>query len=458
MRIYEIAKTGSAFMFAAVVLASSLSTSAAEPPLVAQVTPVPEATPSTEVTPEPEITETPEPTPTPPTALYTSVGSASQGTDAAYVVSGGSGMVPFGRRPFQLTLSVQNGYDDNISSSSTDRHGTWFTNENVTLSYDFGTPRTQINLRAGGGIAYYFDRPGDRNYDLNGFLALLFTHKISPRLILSESTYLTYQVEPDFALDTGLDRRSGNYLYTSNKFSVAYNWAPRFSTITSYTLSRTSYDDQSTGFFEDRFEHTFGNEFRFLAWPTTTLVGEYRFQIIDYDGFPRDSTTNFLLTGLDHNFSPRFNVSLRGGVEFRSYDNFGDRTDPYFESTLTYQLARDSFISWTNHYGIEEPDVLTASSRTAFRTGLQVQYGVTQRIMTKLGFYYEHDENSGGAPVGGISSSFAEDSYALALSAQYSFNRNWAVATGYDFTDVESGALFRSYSRNRVYLGLNFNF
>src|SRR4029077_15955135 len=196
--------------------------------------------------------------------------------------------------------------------------------------------------------------------DLNGFLGLIVTHKVTPRLILGIDTFLTYQVEPDFAINAGLDRRSGNYFYTMDKFSVGYNWTPRFSTVTSYTLSRTAYDEQSVGFFQDRFEHTLGNEFRYLAWPTTALVGEYRFQIIDYDTAPTDSMTHYLLAGVDHSFSPRFNVSMRGGVQFRSYDNFGDKTDPYFESTVTYLLAPKSSIVWTNHYGIEEPDVLAS--------------------------------------------------------------------------------------------------
>ena len=72
--------------------------------------------------------------------------------------------------------------------------------------------------------------------------------------------------------------------------------------------------------FEDRFENTVGNEFRFLLYPTTTVVGEYRFQIVTFDNIARDSMSHFALAGFDQRFSPRLDSSLRGGVEFRSYE------------------------------------------------------------------------------------------------------------------------------------------
>ena len=67
------------------------------------------------------------------------------------------------------------------------------------------------------------------------------------------------------------------------------------------------YPESATGDFENRFEHTFGNEFRFLLWPTTTLVGEYRLGIQDYlTNSARDSTTHFLPGRVRSQFQPAF--------------------------------------------------------------------------------------------------------------------------------------------------------
>src|SRR5207302_5022880 len=192
---------------------------------------------------------------------------------------------------------------------------------------------------------------------------------------------------PDPSTTLGVNRVSGNFFYTTDKFSLAYQWAPRFSTATSYTLGLIDYENSVIGAYEDRFEHTFGNEFRFLTLPTTTLVGEYRYQIVDFDQSPRDSTSHFVLGGLDHSFNPRFNVSLRAGAEFREIENFGERTSPYGEATLRYAAGQRTSISWVNRYGLEEPDTAVNPSRTTFRTGLSISYGILTRITTSLAVY-----------------------------------------------------------------------
>jgi hypothetical protein len=368
------------------------------------------------------------------------------------------GIGKFWRFPFHISVSLRGGYDDNVLTSTFDRQGSAFTNANIALSYDFGSPRTQISLKTNAGITYYFDRPGSKDYDLNPNLTFSLSHKATPRLTLSVAAYATYQSQPDFALAASLNRRSGNFFYTQDKFAAAYQWLPRFSTVSSYTLGIIKYEDAAIGLFEDRFEHTLGNEFRFLIWPTTVLVGEYRFQIIDYDRFPRNSTTHFVLGGFDHSFNPRFNVSVRAGTEFRSSENFGTEINPYAEGTLTYALGPRISISWTDRYGLEEPDVPGSPSRTTFRTGLQVRYNVTARIVTNLGFFYQHDQNSAQFSPGIISPAFSEDTFGLVLSARYQINRIYAVEAGYNFADVRSDIPLRGYYRNQFYAGLNFSF
>jgi hypothetical protein len=280
------------------------------------------------------------------------------------------------------------------------------------------------------------------------------------------ATYMTYQNQPDFANNAGLNRRSGSYFYGTNKFSAAYRWKPRFSTVTSYTLGMIYYPDSATGDFENRIENTFGNEFRFLLWPTTTLVAEYRLAIFNYlTNSARDSTSHFLLGGLDHNFSPRFSITTRAGVELRSYTTINDaRTDPYFEGTLSYALGPHFTLSWNNRYSIEEPDVIGSVARTTFRTGLTGSYKLTARIVASVNAFYQHDNNDSvvtflpGFPFPMVQPAFVEDSLSVSLSLRYAINHTWGAELGYDFTDVWSDQSFREYYRNRFYGGVNFTF
>lgn len=370
----------------------------------------------------------------------------------------------FSTLPFKVSFNVRGGYDDNVTTSTAFKKGSPFTNAGVGLTYDFGDARTQLTLATGAGFTYFWDNvqvPGvnSNDYDINTYVRLAVTHKATPRLTLSMVDYLTYQTEPDFAISQGVNRRGGNYFFTQDKFTANYLWAPRFATATSYTLGAIRYDNSGIGFFSDRWENTLGNEFRFLISPTTTLVAEYRFEIISYDQIQRDSTTNFALAGFDHHFNTRFDVSLRGGAEFRSYDQQGgNRTSPYFEGTLNYAVGKQTTVTWTNRYAIEEPDVLLSPGRDTFRTGISARHEFTPKISASLAAYYEHDDYRSFNQPGVFSAAFTEEDVNLSFSLRYAITRYIAVEAGYDFTDVSSDVALREYTRNRYWGGVNVTF
>lgn len=387
------------------------------------------------------------------------------------------GLGKFASFPFHVSVTVRGGYDDNVNLSSFNQQESFFTSAQLGVTYDFGSPRTRLSLNGGVGATYYFDRDedgfdnsGSDDYDVNAFLGFSITHKATPRLTLAANTYVSYQSQPDFErfnnTTFAVNRQSQNFFYTLNKFSAGYAWAPRFSTLTSYTLGVIDYDSDIISLFEDRFEHTIGNEFRFLVLPTTTLVAEYRFGIVDYtENDDRSSYSHFFLAGVDHSFSPRFNVSFRGGVEVRNFDDinnddvFGNEDDtlvsPYAEATVNYALAQNTSISWSNRYSLEQPDVPDALSRRTFRSALSVRHSFTPRISAGLNAAYQHDDNDGTATL----NSFNEDSFDISLSARYAINRNFAFDIGYHHTEVISDAdLFREFSRNRYYAGITFTF
>lgn len=368
------------------------------------------------------------------------------------------GVGKFAALPFHVSVSVRGGFDDNVLTSTFDRQSSPFVNVNFALTYNFGSPRMTIDLQTNGGITDYFNEPEGVNYDFNPNVNFSITYKASPRLTLSETTYATYQNQPDFQYNAGLNRRSGAYFFSSNKFAATYRWRPRFSTVTSYTLTILQYNDATTASFENRFEHTFGNEFRFLVWPTTSVIAEYRLAIFDYENSVRNSISNFFLGGLDHSFSPRFSVSTRAGMEVRSYDNFGTRSDPYFEGTLSYALGPHLSLSWSNRYSIEEPDVPGSQARTTFRSGLTGAYKVTPRITASLSAFYQHDVNDPSVVFIFVQPGFTEDSFSMNLALRYAINHTWGAELGYDFTDVASDIALREYYRNRFYGGVNFTF
>ncbi|HJT82276.1 MAG TPA: outer membrane beta-barrel protein [Chthoniobacterales bacterium] len=393
-------------------------------------------------------------------------GSAAGGTTAEAGTNDNIGLGIFSRFPINISASVQGGYDDNVTTTNSSQQGSGFITSGIVIGYDLGNPRTNLTLSSNFGFTYYTELESDP-FEPNLNLSMTLSHKVTARLTLNFTGAASYQTEPDFQYGFGTNRRAGNYFFTTDRFAATYAWAPRFATNTSYGIVAVQYDNLSAGLFEDRVEHTFGNEFRFLVWPTTNVIGEYRFQIVDYENVNRDSDTHYLLGGFDHAFSPRLAATFRGGAQVREYKNFESQDSPYFEGGLNYKLGKDTAVGWNFHYGIEEGDVITNTSRRSFRTGVQGKHDITARISASMAIYFYHDDYSESTfanPIVGlppiVTPSFTEDSFAIDLALRYAVTRYLGVQAGYNHNEVTSGQVagFRDYSRNRIWGGVNVSF
>lgn len=389
------------------------------------------------------------------TPSVTTSGTATAAAPAVQANPSGAGV--FAPTPVKIYVTVAGGYDDNVTTLPGNKESSAFTSGNIILDYTFGDPRLQVILNAGGGGTYYFSHISTQDYDIDLKGALAINYKASPRLTLGGSVLLAYLTEPSFQYAGGINSRNGNYLYTTDRAFVEYAWSRRFSTKTSYTFEAYNYDNDAVGEFSNRVSNLFGNEFRLQLVPTTLLVAEYRFGIITYQDALLNSTSHFALGGFDHIFNPRLTATFRGGVEFRSYTNEGDRTAPYFEGNVNYALGHRTAVSWITRYGIEEPDSPLSQSRTTFRTGLQTKFNVTSRIETALDLFYVHDDYhalENGPSVG----AFSEDAFDVGLTGKYAINGMFALQLGYHFTTVSSDTAGHDYSRNRVSGGVNLTF
>ena len=101
-------------------------------------------------------------------------------------------------RHFQLSGSLNGGYDDNVNLTPTGSPS-WYANPTANVRYLFGSARLAMDLLTGGGINYYFDHPGGRDYDPLVYLNLSVAYKVTPRLTLDFSTSSAYESQPELA-------------------------------------------------------------------------------------------------------------------------------------------------------------------------------------------------------------------------------------------------------------------
>jgi hypothetical protein len=360
--------------------------------------------------------------------------------------------------PIQITAGVDTGYDDNVTLQPSGQ-GSIFTRENVVLTYDRPGEHTQFFVLGVGRFSQYFDVSGQN--ETAGNVTMSLTHNFSSRLSFYASVYGTYQNEPNFKSNVGPQNVRSPFFDTVDIFALTYHWLLRFSTVTSYTFERVYYTSSSNGnsqngvqdtLAQNRIQNTFSEEFRFSLTSRTVFVGEYRFEAIDYDTAPTNSTTNFILAGVNHNLTEHLMVHVRGGESFRSLENEGNMASPYFEGTLGYVSSNHS-LNWTASYGYESPTATGATTTKTWRTGLNLRYDLTSRLSSTTGVYYHHDENQGG-----IGSTGTQDTFDLSLGLRYTINKRFTLHADYNHTTLGSLGSTPGYSQNRYSAGLSYTY
>jgi len=379
-------------------------------------------------------------------------------------------------RHFQLSGSLNGGYDDNVNLTPTGSPS-WYANPTANIRYLFGSARLAMDLLVGGGINYYFDHPGGRDYDPLVYLNLSVAYKVTPRLTLNFSTSSAYESQPELATALSSLNRLGNYFRSENHLSAHYRLSPRWSSVTGYSLSALEYESSAASA-NDRLEQAFSEQLRYLWMPTTTVTGGYRISIDESQGAQGESTTQTLSIGPEQSFSPRFKASLQTGVQFRS-GNSGGQTSPYVETSLRYELGSpvaasrvsgaSTYIIWGTSYSIEESGQQQGGGRKTFRTNLLLNYAMTERISASLGLTYSNGGNGTSNQISSrsLGGSSTETTFDITPSVRYAITQHCSVNVGYRYTDVKNGSgtatlepfqSVASYTRSRYFAGITLSF
>lgn len=363
----------------------------------------------------------------------------------------------FARRlPLTVTLDVAGGYDSNTNQSPNNAHDSGYIQGGASLDYKGGDRRTAYNITASYSGFYYLDPPPSTDdYLQSARVGLNVRHKVNPRLAITDSLYVAYEFEPNYAVGSGTTRRTEPYLYGYNDLSVSYAWSRKFSTVTGYTINGIDYQEAAYSG-ESFLSHIFHQEFRYAVTQLTTAALDYRFSTASYDNGFGDYHSHYILAGLDHNFSRRLVGTFRVGAEFRERDNGGSETSPYAEGNLSYRADKETTVSLYGRYGFEDSSIGTFQSRKSIRIGVTAQHRLTDRLNTTAGLHYIHDSFDDSAA--NADSNYDEDVFSASAGLDYLLFKNISLTTRYSFTTVNSGNDLRDYDRHNVSVGLRATF
>ena len=224
--------------------------------------------------------------------------AASQAGAQGYLNIGANAVEDFDRRtPFAWTVGAQLGYDSNVGVTSSHEQSSTYISAGIGVSYSSGDRRTALSYRANYSPLWYLDAPsGIDDFQHNGNVGIDFRRRINPRLVITNSLYAAYEVQPDYSIGATVARRTEPYFYGYDSLAAAYSWNRRFSTVTSFTVSGVDYEGAGV----DYLTYMLANEFRYAFSRTTTGTLTYRFAMTDSDAPGGDYDTQYILIGADH--------------------------------------------------------------------------------------------------------------------------------------------------------------
>ena len=256
-----------------------------------------------------------------------------------------------------LTISLKAGgfYDTNIFGN--------FTNEIDSGAISFA-PQFKYNASLSEQtflsglynleIISYDNRPTD-DLLFNNVLGLNVYHSFAPNINFQISENLSFIDNPESLL-VGVLQSNQSYNHNLFNVSLGVDLSEKLGAVFKFRNTDFGYDDRNLGSLLDRNEHLLGIEGDFNLSPIMTVVGEFRYQDINYDqnGFDKNSDSVFFLTGLNYKPDEKLDVRVRGGVEDRNRESSTDNATFYGEFTTFYRYQEESFISAGVTYDIRE--------------------------------------------------------------------------------------------------------
>ncbi len=225
----------------------------------------------------------------------------------------------------------------------------------------------------------------------------------------------------------------------------------------------------------DRMEHLIPLEGRYTLSPETVLLAGYQYGMVDYQddaayivnlpGAPgiyspswRNNNSHYLYGGVEHNFTPQLNAALRGGVQILEYTDLpsgaqveDSSTNPYVDGNVSYLYNPGSYFLLGYRHSSTATDLTVLNAETDL-----VYLNWTHRITTQLNanMTYQWQYSAYDQAFNLVQTSDNEMFNIFGFNLSYSINQFLTGEIGYNFDDLDSDVVGRSYSRHVGYIGL----
>jgi hypothetical protein len=358
-------------------------------------------------------------------------------------------------KPYTISVSLREEYDDNINTTSSNEEGSFKTIISPDILFRYPMDNTLLSFSYKLDAIYFNNRDGD-SFDFNHNVTGRVNHKFTERFEVDFRERFSFSSEPEIGNNLATNRRSGDGFTNDLSLEGTYDWTERFSTVTSYSNTITFYDDSIVANTNEYVRHGANQDFRFKVLPTTTAVAGYGYDTFDYDVIPRDHDIHTLVVGADHYLLREWLLTGRVGAEYVLNDNplLDDNVGPYGNLKTVWNFLPKSSLTAGYSYGTEVTDTSAFGNQVSHTFDLGVSHAWTQKFVTSMSLQYKAATFERGQALAAVNDDFFDNFYSASIKAAYAWTEWFSTEAGYTHTTSDSDLPGREYFRNQVFIGV----
>jgi hypothetical protein len=395
------------------------------------------------------------------------------------------------QKPWSISATLRGFYDDNYATApkflKRDSYGF---EVSPSAALNLVREQTTFGLNYTYDLRWYDDRrdhKDDQSHLVNAKLSHAFTERykadVSDSFVVAQEPTI---LDPNQVITVPL-RTEGDNMRNTVSASFSAGLTENTDVVLGYTNNWYDYDQRGVGSRSallDRVENYGRIDLRQVLLPTTVGVIGYQFGAVDYNspdpigvfltptGFAlipadvRDSYHHYMYIGVDQSITSQLNASVRVGAEYTDYHERkkilgteDNQWGPYADANATWTYMPRSYVQLGVRHQRAATDVgfLGGTTPTQDMEATTVYASLNHQIASKLvGSIvgtYQHSTFEAGA-----ANNLADDFFLAGINLTYEINKFLAAEVGYNYDRLDSElskiGVPRSYTRNRVYIGI----
>jgi hypothetical protein len=415
--------------------------------------------------------------------LIASAGLAALGTiglQAEYA----PGLSPVERsKPWNIGLSFRGFYDDNYATQTKPlKRASYGFSVSPSLGINLVLDQTLIGFNYTYDLRYYADRRNNTADHIH-LANLKLSHKFSERYKADLTDNFTAAQEGtiDFGTVTTPKRLQTDANYIRNVARLGFDAAVTQQVGVHVGYENQIYDYQQTdanapggigsrSSLLDRTEHLGTLEGRWQVQPNTTGIFGYKYGRVDHTGNgrflsgdpanpvaknskSRDNTSHYVYAGGEQAFTSQLNGSIRLGAQFTDYSNANENhVTPYTDARLTWTYNPGSYLQLGVFHTLNQTDIAALDQESTVVFG-SINHRVTPKLAASLLGQFQNSSFNKG-----FYDRRTDQLFLAGVNFNYQINPYLSFDAGYNYDRLDSEIGGRSYTRNRVFVGVRANY